>query len=250
MQLDWSTLALEVINFLILVWLLKRFLYQPILTVIEKRRQKIETELAQAARGQQEAAELKQQYEERLTDWELEKRGNLDELEQQIEQQRSKRMQQLDEELQQQQLKYQTRDQQQQSQWRSQAEVEALQLGGAFAARLLKTLAGAELDLRLQQLFIDQLTALPESGLRLMREGWQEGKTRIEVISATPLDESRQQAIRQALEQKLGHSNGQWQFSCDANLIAGLRISIGGWLLQANLQDELGFFSEAAVSHG
>ena len=39
-------------------------------------------------------------------------------------------------------------------------------------------------------------------------------------------------------------------FSKDEKLIAGLRISIGGWMLQANLQDELRFFSEAAVTHG
>ena len=249
MQLDWSTFVLEIINFLILVWLLKRFLYQPVLNVIEKRRQKIEAELAQAAKGQKEAETLKQQYETRLADWEQEKRGSLDALEQQISQERSKRLQQLDDELEQQRLKYKARDEQQQAQWRSQAEVEALQLGGAFATRLLQALAGPELDQRLQQLFIDQLASLPEDALKELRQGWQDG-VKIEVVSATPLDAARQQAIRQALEQKLGHSDGQWQFSQDEKLMAGLRISIGGWMLQANLQDELRFFREAAVTHG
>jgi len=250
LELDWSTLVLEVINFLILVWLLKRFLYQPILSVIEKRRQKIEAELAQAVKSQEEAEVLKKQYEERLTDWDQEKRGALDELQQQIEQERAKRMQQLDQELQQQQLKHQARDEQQQAQWRSQAEAEALQLGGAFTAQMLKVLAGPELDMHLQQLFIDQLAALPENAMRQLREGWQDGKSKIEIISATQLNETRQQAIRQALEQKLGHSDGEWQFICDDNLIAGLRVSIGGWLLHANLQDELHFFTDAAASHG
>ena len=250
MEFDWSTLVLEVINFLILVWLLKRFLYQPVLNMIEKRRQKIEAELAQAAKGQEEAELLKKQYEERLTDWEREKRGSLDELAQQIEQERSKLMQQLDEELEQQRLKNRARDQQQQTQWRSQAEVEALQLGGAFVAQTLKALAGPELNQRLQQLFVDQLAGLSESAMQQLREGWQEGSVRVEVASALPLNAAAQQLIRQALEQKLGHSDGEWQFSCDDKLIAGLRVSIGGWMLHANLQDELHFFSEAAASHG
>ncbi len=249
MELDWSTFLLEVINFLILVWLLKRFLYRPVLDMVAKRRQKIEAELAQAAKGQGEAADLKQQYEARLVDWEQEKRAALDALEQQIDQERGKRLQQLDAELQQQRLKHQARDEQQQSQWRAQAETEALQLGGAFAARLLQALACPELDLRLQQLFIEQLAALPESSLRELREGWQEGDTRIEVLSAAALDATRQQAIRQALEQKLGQRDGQWQFSRDEQLIAGLRVSIGGWTLGANLQDELRFFGEAAISN-
>jgi len=247
-ELDWSTFLLEVINFLILVWLLKRFLYRPVLNVVAQRRQKIDAELAEAAKGQEEATTLKQQYEARLADWEQEKRGALDKLEQQIEQERGKRLQQLDTELQQQRLKYQARDLQQQAQWRNQAETEALQLGSAFAARLLQSLSGAELDLRLQQLFIEQLAALPERALGEMRDGWQKGNVRIEVVSATALDEARQQAIRQVLEQTLGHHDGEWHFSQDEELIAGLRVSIGGWTMAANLQDELRFFTEAA--HG
>lgn len=250
MELDWSTFLLEVINFLILVWLLKRFLYQPVLGVIEERRAKIVTQLAQATEGQQAAQALKNQYEERLTDWEQEKRIAQEALDQQLAQERSKRLQQLDVELEQQRLKHQARDLQQQAQWLSQAETEALQLGSAYVSRLLMSLAGPELDLRLQQLFLDQLAALPESALREMREGWREGSVRIEVISAMGLDEACQQTIRQALEQRLGPSDGQWQFSQDEQLIAGLRVSIGGWTMAANLQDELRFFSEAAASHG
>jgi len=249
-ELNWSTFLLEVINFLILVWLLKRFLYQPVLNVIAQRRQKIETELAEAAKGQQAAEALQRQYEERLAHWETERRDALDQLAQQIAQQRSQRLRQLDDELEQQRLKHQAREQQQQVQWRSQAETEALQLGGSFTARLLRPLAGPELDARLQPLFIDQLAALPENTLSPLREGWADGSARLEVISSTALDDAQQQIIRQALEQKLGPRNGPWQFRQNPQLIAGLRVSIGGWLLHANLQDELRFFSGAAHGQG
>ena len=37
MELDWSTFALEIINFLALLWILKRFLYRPILAVVAER---------------------------------------------------------------------------------------------------------------------------------------------------------------------------------------------------------------------
>jgi F-type H+-transporting ATPase subunit b len=247
-ELDWSTLLLEFVNFLILVWILKHFLYQPVLNVIEKRRQKIQQDLAEALARQQQAEALKQQYEDRLIDWEQEKHGALDALEQQLARQRSKAMQELDDELQRHRLQQQSRDRQQQEQWRSQAEARALQLSGAFAARLLQNLSGPELDLRLQQLFIEQLAALPEAALSEAREGWRRGNSRIEVISATTLDAQRQQTIRQALEQRLGPIEDRCQFNRDETLIAGLRVSIGGWTLLANLQDELAFFCEAA--HG
>ena len=250
MELDWTTFLLEVINFLILVWLLKRFLYQPVLNVIERRRQKIKADLLQAATEQDEAKLLKSQYEARLVDWEQEKRVALDTLAQKLAQERESRLKQLEAEMAQQHLKHQSRDQQQQALWRSQAETEALQLAGAFVARLLEGLTGPELDKRLQQLFIEQLTALPEVALVQLREDWQSGSSGIEVLSATLLEAKQQQLIRHALEQKLGPGKGSWQFSTDRNLIAGLRVSKGGWTLQANLQDELRFFTEAAVHEG
>ncbi|MCH9698254.1 MAG: F0F1 ATP synthase subunit B, partial [Gammaproteobacteria bacterium] len=45
MLIDWFTVSAQIINFLILVWLLKRFLYQPILNAIDAREQRIATQL-------------------------------------------------------------------------------------------------------------------------------------------------------------------------------------------------------------
>lgn len=52
MRLDWSTLALQLVNFAILVWLLQRFLYRPILRVVDARRAALEGKRADAARAE------------------------------------------------------------------------------------------------------------------------------------------------------------------------------------------------------
>lgn len=49
MTIDWFTVVAQAINFLVLVWLLKRFLYQPILNAIDARELRIAAELADAA---------------------------------------------------------------------------------------------------------------------------------------------------------------------------------------------------------
>lgn len=49
MLIDWFTVGAQALNFLILVWLLKRFLYQPILSAIEAREKHVAAELADAA---------------------------------------------------------------------------------------------------------------------------------------------------------------------------------------------------------
>ena len=55
MLIDWFTVIAQVVNFLILVWLLKRFLYKPILLAIDTREKGIAAQIAQAASKQSEA---------------------------------------------------------------------------------------------------------------------------------------------------------------------------------------------------
>lgn len=57
MEFDWWTLGLQAVNFAVLVWLLRRFLYAPVRQVIETRRAEAGAALdrAEAARQQAEA---------------------------------------------------------------------------------------------------------------------------------------------------------------------------------------------------
>jgi F-type H+-transporting ATPase subunit b len=48
MQFDWWTLALQTVNFAVLVWLLHRFLYKPVLRMIDARRTEVEKQYADA----------------------------------------------------------------------------------------------------------------------------------------------------------------------------------------------------------
>lgn len=59
MSIDWITVAAQIANFLVLVWLLRRFLYRPILDGIDAREAEIERRMQEAvlAREKAEAAE-------------------------------------------------------------------------------------------------------------------------------------------------------------------------------------------------
>ena len=67
MPIDWFTVVAQAINFLILVWLLKRFLYKPILQAIDEREKGIAAQLADAeakkAEAQKERDELHRKSE-------------------------------------------------------------------------------------------------------------------------------------------------------------------------------------------
>ncbi|MEO8182319.1 MAG: F0F1 ATP synthase subunit B [Deltaproteobacteria bacterium] len=55
MLIDWFTVGAQALNFAVLVWLMKRFLYKPILRAIDAREGRIAAELADAAAKRAEA---------------------------------------------------------------------------------------------------------------------------------------------------------------------------------------------------
>ena len=55
MLIDWFTVGAQALNFMILVWLLKRFLYKPILAAIDAREKRVAAELADADKKKAEA---------------------------------------------------------------------------------------------------------------------------------------------------------------------------------------------------
>lgn len=65
MLIDWFTVAAQIVNFLILVWLLKHFLYKPILDAIDAREKRIAAELADADKKKAEAEKERADFDDK-----------------------------------------------------------------------------------------------------------------------------------------------------------------------------------------
>ena len=63
MLIDWFTVGAQVVNFVILVWLMKHFLYKPILNAIDAREKRIASELADANAKRTEAEKERADFE-------------------------------------------------------------------------------------------------------------------------------------------------------------------------------------------
>jgi F-type H+-transporting ATPase subunit b len=59
MRIDWWTLALQTVNVLILVWILARFFFRPIMDLIGRRQEEANKLIADAARARQEAVDVR-----------------------------------------------------------------------------------------------------------------------------------------------------------------------------------------------
>lgn len=243
MELNWSTFVLEIFNFLVLVWILKRFLYQPVLNAIARRRATIEKQLADAEQHHTEADALKDQYEHRLADWELERQKATDNLQNELEQNRLNQLKIQKAELAQEEEKIRVTQLRQDKQAISEIEQRALQQGAKFASRLLSEATGPELETRLFKLLLDDLNTMPAEKISTLNNEWGETPEHIQVSSAYPLTENQHHLLEETLSKVTGLSVPV-QYDQDARLLAGLNITIGAWLLQLNVRDELQGFTE------
>ena len=69
MLIDWFTVGAQVLNFIILVWLLKRYLYKPILDAVDAREKRIAGEIADADLKKSEAKKERDEFEHKTEEF-------------------------------------------------------------------------------------------------------------------------------------------------------------------------------------
>lgn len=244
MELSWTTLILEIVNFLVLVWILKRFLYKPVLTAIAQRKAAIDKTLSDAQARQTDAQALEEQYRNRLADWENEKEKLRAIVLQENNAQRVQLMAALQDSLAQERERERVLAERRLNELKNRAEEEGIAKGVQFTAHLLARCASPEVEARLAALALEDLPLLPSEQLQTIRAGSRGSGCPVKVSSAFTLSALQRSAVVQKLEE-VTQSSISVEFSEDPHLLAGLRISLGPWVLRANLEDELGFFANA-----
>jgi F-type H+-transporting ATPase subunit b len=79
MELQWKALLTQVVGFLIVLWLLRKYAWGQLLSFTEKRRQHIASELANIETKKVDADALKRRYEEELAGIEAARRARIQE---------------------------------------------------------------------------------------------------------------------------------------------------------------------------
>lgn len=76
-SLEWQQLLTHALGFLLMLWVLKKFAWGPILNILEERRQKIEGDFKEIDEKNAEADKLKAVYEDKLKNIEAERRQKI-----------------------------------------------------------------------------------------------------------------------------------------------------------------------------
>ena len=248
MEFQWSTFILEIINFLILVWILKYFFYKPVLKIIEQRKAGIQNDLDEAQSLRDESYLLEQQYENRQQEWQQEKQLSRKKLHEELALERERLIKDLNYSLEQERQKSKVLEERQLNDTAKIAQQQVMNNGARFTAILLSRLVDSELgtalESRLFTLLLENLASLPEERLEMLRTAAVEKDQTVKIISSNELNPEDRKKLEDALYRVI-ETRQTYEYQQDPKLLAGLRIVLGSWILHANLQDELQMFSES-----
>ena len=245
MPISWFTVVAQVINFLILVWLLKRFLYKPILHAIDERERGIAAQLAEAAatraiahkesddfRNKNEAFDMERAalLKTATDEAKSERQRLLDEARKDADSLRAKRQDALRTE--------QRNLNQEITRW-AQTEVFAI------TRKTLADLADTSLEERIGAVFERRLRALTGAAKEQLAAGLKSSSDRALVRSAFDLPPEQHAAIQKALNESFSAAI-HIEFQTVPELVSGIELSASGQKVAWSIADYLATLETSA----
>lgn len=244
MLIDWFTVGAQVLNFIILVWLMKRFLYQPVLNAIAAREQKIAAALADAANTKAEAHKQQSEFEQKNLAFEQQRTNLLqqamDSATAEGERLRTEAALAADKASAARAKALSTDTQHLHAEIVRQTQQQVFDI----ARRVLSDLANTSLEQRASDVFIQHLQNADGETLASLSKALTDTSESTPALlrSAFNLPAAQQAAIQTALEDKIGHSI-VLRFETFPDLIAGIEISAQGQKLAWSIADYLSALS-------
>ena len=238
MLIDWFTVCAQSLNFLILVWLLKHFLYKPILRAIDAREKKIAAELADTAAKKVEAKTERDEFERKNAEFErqraalltkatddanAEQKRLLDEARQAADAMSAKRQESL---------RNDAHNLNQAISRRTQQEVFAI------ARKALTDLATVSLEERMGEVFTRRLREMDGNAKNSLGQAIKTLSDPALVRSAFELPADQRAAIQNAINETFA-ANVHLRFETSPDLVSGIELTANGQKVAWSIADYL-----------
>ena len=238
MLIDWFTVGAQALNFIILVWLLRRFLYKPILNAVDAREKLIARELADAEGKKAEAQKERDAFEHKNEEFDRQRAGLLSKATSEA---KAERQRLLDDArkaadalsaIRQRALRDDAGNLNRALRLRTEQEVLAI------ARKALTDLANASLEERMTAVFVDRLHALAPEAKAGLAASLKAASPPALVRSAFDLPAAQRAFLQKALTEAFS-ADIQLRFETAPNLVSGIELTANGQKLAWSIADYL-----------
>lgn len=238
MLIDWFTVAAQVINFLILVWLLKHFLYKPILDTIDERESKVIERLSDADGKMTEATRLQEDFLRKNQEFDRRRADLLSKARDDVEAERQNLLVGAYKEYDQQRKKFEESLSQDEDHLAEQLISRIRKEVFTIARKVLSDLADARLEESMAGIFIARLRELNIEEKQLLVADFRTSAGSVQIRTAIELTQEQRTRIERTLEEMLVEKP-QCRFETMPDLIGGIEVTISGKKLAWSIREYL-----------
>jgi F-type H+-transporting ATPase subunit b len=239
MLFDWFTLAAQLVNFLILVWLLKRFLYKPILNAIDEREKLIAMHLQDAESIKAKASKELDNYQQKNSLFDEQRQELLNQAIGEVNTQRQKLLEQTRNEVETLRLRLMETLKAEQLNMSSEIIRRTRTEVFAIARKTLADLASVDLEDQMASVFIRRLKTLNPDEQKLLYSALRSPAPKIAIRSTFDLSPAQQTAIQNVLKNALNLAT-DIQFETAPHLVSGIELITNGYKVAWTIEDYLG----------
>jgi F-type H+-transporting ATPase subunit b len=239
MLIDWFTVAAQVVNFLILVWLLKRFLYKPILRALDAREQQIALTLADADAKKAEAQQERDEFQHKNEAFDQQRTALLSQATDEAKAERERLLDQARQDANALRVERQEALKREQQHLNAEIARRTREEVFAIARKTLADLAGISLEARMSEVFARRLQALDHETKDVFVAAVKTSSEPVLVRSAFELSAEQRAAIQTALNATLS-AEIPIRFESVPEVIGGIELSAKGRKIAWSIADYLG----------
>ena len=247
MKVDWFTVIAQIINFLILVWLLKRFLYKPVLNAMDKREQRIAGRLQEARLKREQAEEEKEKYIDLQQEVRDSAEKKLQEAKREADAFREKLLASAKEEVALNRDRWLETLEKEKASFLEQTSHMIGKQFTSFAHAVMRELADASLEEKIVAVFFRELSKLSDHDREGIKKQIALKSEPLVVCTAFDLKESLREEISQQLAGMFGE-RAEIQFRKNENLVAGISLEAGGKKIRWDVDHYLAKFEKALTA--
>jgi F-type H+-transporting ATPase subunit b len=233
-NVDWITVSAQIVNFLILVGLLRHFLYQPVMRAMDRREQRIGQRLKDADKREQDANDQAARYQEKQQELERRRQEILDNAETEAERQRRELFDEIRGEAAQVRASWQRQVQQEKAEFLATLRREAAQVIQTAMRKALHDLADAALEDQIIHSFVAKVKNLDSKTRRALVDDAEP----VRIASAFELDSTARGRLTRAVHEHL-KAGVDVAYEQSPALVCGIELSGGGRRLSWNLNSYL-----------
>jgi F-type H+-transporting ATPase subunit b len=243
MLIDWFTVAAQGINFLVLVWLLKHFLYKPVLNAIDEREKRIAAQIQDAEKKKAEAQKEQAEFQRKNDDLDHQRVALLSDATKAATTEREKLIAAARQEAEALHAKLEKANHDEFENLNKAVGTLVQSEAISIARKTLTDLAGINLEQSLAETFVRRVQGLDDKSRAEFQKILRDSQAPV-VRSAFPLSDPQKGTIADSLKPFVGEGT-KIAFETKPELIAGIELIASGQKIAWSVSDYLGDLSDA-----